>query len=141
MDPKALARIERTNYALTAILVAFGAVVLGRPYALGLGVGALLSSLNFSLIRKLIDRQLAGARGQTEIGAATPRRTHAGILFIPKMAALIGVVFLAIRFLPMSAAAFAIGFSTFLVSIAIESVRFARVQPEARGSGSESSHG
>ncbi len=45
-------------------------------------------------------------------------------MFIPKMLGLVAVIFLAIRYLPMSPAAFAIGFSTFFLSIAIETVRF-----------------
>ncbi len=116
MDPKALARIERTNYIITAIVLAFGALVLGRPYALGLGIGSLLGSVNFSLIRK-----------QVQVWTRAATEGHAGgsaYLFIPKMIGLIGVVFLAIRYLPLSAAALAIGFSSFFISIAIETVRF-----------------
>jgi len=116
MDPHALARIERTNYVLTAIAVAVGALVLGRPYALGLGVGALVASLNFSLIRRLVERWTH---------AAVEKRGATALLFVPKMAVLIGIVFVAIRYLPLSPVAFAIGFSIFLISIAIESARFA----------------
>lgn len=116
MDPKALARIERTNYVITAIVLAFSAVVLGKPYALGLGIGSLLGSVNFSLIRK-----------QVQVWTRAATEGHAGgsaYLFIPKMIGLIAIVFLAISYLPLSAAAFAIGFSTFFLSIAIETVRF-----------------
>ena len=116
MDPQALARIERTNYVLTAIAVAVGALALGRPYALGLGVGALIASVNFTLIRGLVERWMA---------AAADRRGATALLFVPKMTGLIVVVFLAIRFVPLSPVAFAVGFSIFLISIAIESVRFA----------------
>jgi hypothetical protein len=115
MASDALARIERLNYVIAAIAVAFGAIVLGQPYAIGLGVGALVASLNFSVIRHLVERWTA---------AAPSRKGGTAFLFVPKMAALIVVVFVAIRYLPLSPPAFAIGFSTFLISIAIESFRF-----------------
>jgi len=117
MEAHALARIERTNYVLAAILVAVGAIALGRPYALGLGVGALVASLNFSIIRRLVERWTHGN---------VAKRNTTALLFLPKMTVLVVVVFLAIHYLPLSPAAFAIGFSIFLISIAIESVRFAQ---------------
>lgn len=116
LDPQLLARIERWNYLLTAVIVAVGAVALHHYYALGLTVGAVIASLNFSAIRKLVEKWTA---------AAPERRGNTALLFVPKMTALIVVVFLAVRFVPMSPVAFAIGFSIFLISIAIESVRFA----------------
>jgi hypothetical protein len=108
MNPEALARIEKTNYAIAAVLAAFGWIVLGTPYALGLTVGAVVSAVNFTVIRRLVVK----------------RDPKSSLFLIPKMAALIAVVFVAIRYLPLSAPAFAIGFSVFLISIAIESVRF-----------------
>lgn len=116
MDSRGLAKIERTNYVLTAILVAFGLIVLGRPYALGLGIGALVGSLNFSLVRHLVVRWT---------NASEQRRAGVALLFVPKMMVLLGVVFGLLYFVPMSPIFFAIGFSVFLVSIGIESVRFA----------------
>ncbi len=116
MDPKALRRIERMNYIATAIVAAVGSVVLGTPYALGLGFGSLVGSLNFSAIRWLVERWTKGA---------PERRAGTAFLFIPKMTALIAVVFVAIRYLPISPVFFAIGFSLFFISIAIETVRFA----------------
>jgi hypothetical protein len=115
MDPQGLARIERINYVLTAIAIAVGAVVLGRPYALGLGVGALVGSVNFSLIRRLVDRWMQSAES---------RRGAVALLFVPKMMALMAVVVLLLYLLPMSPVFFTIGFSLFLVSIAVETVRF-----------------
>lgn len=116
MDPHALRRIERMNYVITACVLAFSAVVLGKPYALGLGIGSLLGSINFSLIRKQVESWTAAAKQ----GHASP----SAYMFIPKMLGLVAAIFVAIRFLPMSAGAFAIGFSTFFLSIAIETVRF-----------------
>ncbi|RMH42475.1 MAG: hypothetical protein D6689_08045 [Deltaproteobacteria bacterium] len=119
MNPRTLARIERMNYALTAGAAVLGALVLDRPHAIGLTVGALVASVNFSVIRHLVGRLF----DRRDAAAASRRR--AAMLFIPKMAALMAVVFVAIHYLPLSAVAFAVGFSTFILSIAIESIRFA----------------
>jgi hypothetical protein len=116
MDPQALARIERMNYLLSALVVAVSALLLPRSVALGLTVGAAVTCVNFSLIRRLVTRMVARAAEQ---------RNATALLFIPKFTGLIVVVFLCIRYVPMSPVAFAVGFSIFLVSIAIESIRFA----------------
>ena len=116
MDPQALARIERWNYLIGALGVAVALVLLPRPASLGLTVGAALACLNFTLIRRLVNRWFA---------SAPDRRGAAALLVVPKFAGLIAAVFLCIRYLPMSPVAFAVGFSIFLISIAIESIRFA----------------
>jgi hypothetical protein len=115
MDPRALARIERTNYLLSTAVIALGAVLLGRSYVVGLAAGSLIGAVNFSLIRRLVE---------TWMRRPPKRRSATAFLFVPKMAALMAVVFAAVRYLPLSPTAFAIGFSIFLISIAIEAVRF-----------------
>lgn len=116
MDPQGLARIERWNYLLAAALVAAAALLTPRSVAVGLTVGAAVTCANFSLIRRLVGRWFS---------AAADQRGPTALLFVPKFTGLILVVFLCIRYVPMSPVAFAIGFSIFLISIAIESIRFA----------------
>src|SRR5688572_14305057 len=111
MDPNSLARIERWNYLLGALVVALAALFAPRSVALGLTVGAAVTCVNFSLIRRLVTRMVARAAEQ---------RNATALLFIPKFTGLIVVVFLCIRYVPMSPVAFAVGLSMFLVSIAIE---------------------
>ena len=52
-----------------------------------------------------------------------------GFFLIPKMVGLMVLVFLAVHYLPISGIAFVVGFSVFLVSIAIETVRVATNPP------------
>jgi hypothetical protein len=116
MGPAAARRIEMLNYALGGIAVAVGLFILNQPQVLGLLCGALLGALNFSAIRRLVEKQVAAQKsGRGGAGAA---------LIFPKMLALIGAVAAAIFFLPIAPAFLALGFSIFLISIAIESVRF-----------------
>lgn len=115
MDVKSLTRIERLNYLLGGLATAVAAVVLPGDQALGLLVGAVIGSLNFSLIRRIVERWLTGA-AQDSGGAS-------GFFMIPKMGALMAAVFLALRFLPISPIFLALGFSVFLPSIVIETTR------------------
>ncbi|HET6610750.1 MAG TPA: ATP synthase subunit I [Kofleriaceae bacterium] len=109
-----LSRIERLNYILGGIAIAAAAVLLSQAQAVGITVGVVLSSANFAFLRRIADRALRGSPAAQR--AAT-------MFFIPKLAGLMGIVALALWFLPMSPLAFAAGFSVFLVSIAIEAVR------------------
>lgn len=115
MGPAAAKRIELLNYALGGLAVAVGLLVLTQPQVLGLLCGALLGALNFSAIRRLVEKQVAAQESGSGAGAA---------LIFPKMLALIAAVAAAIYFLPIAPAFLAAGFSIFLISIAIESVRF-----------------
>ena len=115
MNPDGLARIERLNYALTALLAAFAWLVAPWPVALGLVVGAFITSLNISAIRSLIQRLFRGSQ-KGKAGAA--------LLMLPKMLAVMAAAYAALRFLPIDPVAFAVGFSLFFVSIAVETVRF-----------------
>jgi hypothetical protein len=111
MNPDLLKRIERTTYVLAALAAGVGGLAFDTRFALGLSVGGLIGALNFSAIRWLVARATQTSEGKSN---------KAALLFVPKMSALIGVVFLAIWFLPMSSVAFAIGFSLFFVAILIE---------------------
>jgi hypothetical protein len=115
MDVASLTRIERLNYILGGLASAVAAVVLPSDQSLGLLVGVVIGSLNFSLIRRIVARWLTGA---SEDGGG-----KSGYFMIPKMSALMVAIFLALRFLPISPIFLALGFSIFLPSIVIESVR------------------
>ena len=52
------------------------------------------------------------------------------LFLIPKMMLLMGAVFASLYFLPISALFFAAGFSIFVISIAIETVRVMTNPPE-----------
>ena len=107
-----LQRIERTNYILTALAGVLGGLFLPGDRALGLLVGALIGSINFSMIAGITTRWLAGAANGGGAG---------GYFLIPKMAGLIAVIALAIFFLPLDPLFLGIGFSVFVVSIIFES--------------------
>jgi hypothetical protein len=115
-------RIERTNYVLTGLLGVLGALFLPGDRALGLLVGALIGSINFSLIAGITERWLAGAAKGGGAG---------GYFLIPKMAGLIAVIALAALFLPLDPIFLGIGFSVFVVSIVFESAR--PIEDEAHG--------
>lgn len=116
MGPHAARRIEALNYILGGVAVVVGLFVLGKPEVLGLLCGALLGALNFSAIRRLVEKQIKAQKtGGSQAGAA---------LIFPKMLVLIAAVAAAIFLLPIAPAFLALGFSIFLVSIAIETVRF-----------------
>ena len=116
MDASYAVRIERLNYFLAAIAVAATAVVGTREQVLGMAVGAIVSCLNFSLLRRLVARVVAAQQAG--------RKSVAAVLFLPQMLGLMGAVTLAVLLLPVSAIYLAIGFSVFMVSIAIETARF-----------------
>lgn len=115
MGVENLIRIERLNYILGGVLIVAAAVSTPQDQALGVLVGVLLTSLNFSLMRRMVDRWMR---------TAPERRGPQAFFMIPKMGGILGLVFLAVKFLPISAPALVIGFSVFLVSIAVETLRY-----------------
>jgi hypothetical protein len=131
MDTKALARIERTNYLLGALLVAAVAVMGSSDQTLGAAVGAALAAINFTVVRRIVERILAAPAGE---------KSRPALVFIPKMTALMLAVALAIYFLPLSAVMLAVGFSIFMVSIAIETIRFVS-RPRGGASGADTDNG
>ncbi len=124
MNQKALGSIHRLNLILAGIFIAIAALAFGRAAVLGVAVGALLACANFWGIHQLVRISMAAhGRGRAALQ----------LLIVLKMGALIFLVFLALRHLDMSPAAFAVGLSIFLLSIAIESVRFALDQKAPDG--------
>jgi hypothetical protein len=105
-------RIERLNYAISAIVIVAAALTQPRDIALGIAVGAVLTCANFFVLRKLVVKWTREA--------ASGRSGNASFLMLPKMIGLMGAVAVAIVFLPISVIAFTIGYSIFVVSIIIE---------------------
>jgi hypothetical protein len=126
MDVSGLRRIERLNYILGGLLIAGAALLMSRADALGVLVGALLSCVNFSLMRGMVQRWMR----------LPPERrgTHTFVL-LPKMLGLMAAVFLSVYFLPVTGVGVLIGFSVFLASIAIETVRFSMSPRPAEAEG------
>jgi hypothetical protein len=109
-----MVRIERLNYLLGAIATLIGLAIGTRAQALGIAVGVALTCANFTVLRRLVFKWTADtAKGKTSNRVA---------LIMPKMAALMAAVVLALTFLPISAVAFTIGYSVFIASIVVESI-------------------
>ncbi|HEY8146742.1 MAG TPA: hypothetical protein VIG06_28875 [Kofleriaceae bacterium] len=124
MDRKSLSRIERMNYILGGALVAATGVLGTRDQVLGALVGVLLSAINFSLVVRIVEKMTASATGRSK---------GSGILLAPKMLVLMGAAAVALFLLPISAVMLAAGFSVFLVSIGVETVRYVLRSPAANG--------
>lgn len=126
MDISSLGRIERMNYILGVVLFGAAALLMSWPHALGVMVGVLLSCLNFTIMRGMVHRW---------IRTAPERRGPQALVLVPKMAGLMGALFLSLHLLPVTGLGVLIGFSVFLGSIAIETVRFAVSPPGAGAQG------
>ena len=124
MNRTALSRIERLNYILGAALAAATLVFRANDEALGVLVGVVIACVNFSVLRKVVERWFTHA---------AEGRNAAGFLLLPKMMVLLAAVVCALAFLPISAPWFALGFSIFVVSIAIETAR-ALIMPAGESS-------
>lgn len=117
MDRTSLHRIERMNWILGGVLVAACGVLGTMEHVLGSLVGVVLGAVNFSLVARIVEKMALAAQGKLD--------AKAGSMFLaPKMAVLMGLVFAALYFLPISAGMLAIGFSVFMLSIAVETVRY-----------------
>src|SRR5262249_24956706 len=115
-------RIERLNYAIGAVLVAAALLTQPRSISLGVAVGVALTCVNFFVLGKLVVKWTRDA--------AAGRGGNGAVLMLPKMTGLMGVVALAILFLPINAVAFAIGYSIFIVSIVIDATYSALRTPD-----------
>ncbi|MCG8424439.1 MAG: hypothetical protein MJE77_41635 [Proteobacteria bacterium] len=135
MDVNSIRRIERLNYMLGGVLIATAALLMPRDTALGVLVGVVLACANFSIMRRVIPGWMRAASHNG--GGAR------GLFLVPKMALLMLAVVLALAFLPIAAEGLAIGFSIFLLSIAIETVRYMSSSPAdpSRADGNDSGAG
>jgi uncharacterized membrane-anchored protein len=126
MDRTSLARIERMNYILGGAFIALVAALGTGAQLLGAVVGAAVSALNFTILRLLVERMAAAAAGQ-KVGRLT------SLALIPQLLLLMVGVAAAVVFLPLSVPMVAAGFSVFLVSIAVETVRYVLRNPATNG--------
>jgi len=119
-----LARIERINLILAALLTALAGALWGGRCAIAAAVGALLACADFSLLVRIGSRLVASAR------TGSPSR---GLVFLllGKTMALFALVFIAIAVIHLDAAAFALGFSVFVVSIMLLGLRAGPTEREA----------
>ena len=120
----ALRRIERLNLLLGVALTALGGLLWGARGFAGAGVGALIACADFMVLRRV------GARVADRIREGAPAKGF-GFALLGKMAALFGLVFVAIRVAHLAVIPFALGFSVFVVSIFLVGLGAARPEPEA----------
>lgn len=113
MGKPKIGHIVRLNYVLAGIATIAAVLTQSRAVALGIAVGGGLTSLNFFVLEKLIRKWTSDA-AKGLAGSST------SYLMLPKMAGLMAAVAVAILVLPLDPIAFVIGYSIFLVSIAIE---------------------
>lgn len=114
-------RIERLNYVLGGILIIVATLVYRTErIALGVAVGVVLTCANFFVLRRLVTRWTADA--------AEGRPSNASLLMLPKMVGLMVSVVLALMFLPIDPIAFTVGYSTFIVSIILDTT-FSALRP------------
>lgn len=115
MELKYLRAIEKLNLVVGALLVAGSLLFRRGDVILGTALGAGLSALNFHAIRRVVAAVLA---------SRSPRKQ--GLLMatlLVKMAVLIALVWVVIRYAPVSVLAFIVGLSTFLVSVLLLGLR------------------
>lgn len=116
MTMASMPRIERLNYLFGGIVVIVCAVTARRDQALGAAVGVALTCLNFFFMNRLIGRWIDDAKRGDGVGSARIA------LIMPKMIGLMVAVVLCLRFLPIDAIFFVIGYSVFVLSIVVEGV-------------------
>lgn len=138
MNTSSLVRIERLNYLIGAIAVLVTLFIGNQREVLGVAVGVGLTCVNFAALRRII------TRWTDDVAAGRP--SNRSLLMLPKMTLLMGGVVVALWLLPISAPAFAIGYSIFIVSIVAETLysTFAPPPPTSVGtsaSAEENTHG
>jgi len=112
VNSPSLQRIQRLNFAIGGIAIVGAALTQPREVVLGVLVGVLLTCANFFVLTALVKKWTS------EAAKGMPMRS--GMLVLPKMIGLMLAVVGALEFLPIDAIAFAIGYSTFVLSIMIE---------------------
>ena len=130
MDRTSLTRIERMNYILGGAIVAVTAALGTGAQVLGAVVGVLLCAVNFSAVRRLVEKMMLAAKGEQQSRASA-------LLLAPKLLLLMGAAAAAVVFLPISAIMLAVGFSVFLLSIGVETVRYVLRSPAAGPHGND----
>lgn len=126
MNNPSLRRISRMNYGIGGALIIAAAVTQPREISLGVLVGVVLTCINFAILTALV------RKWTTEAAKGMPMRS--GMLVLPKMIGLMLAVVGSLELLPIDAGAFAVGFSTFILSIMIEAVYSAFAHSESDAS-------
>ncbi len=116
MTMASMPRIERLNYLFGGVLIIVCALTTHRAQALGAAVGVALTCLNFAFMNRLIGRWIDDAKRGDGVGSTRVA------LIMPKMVGLMVAVVLCLKFLPIDAVFFVIGYSVFIVSIVVEGV-------------------
>ena len=119
-EPGYLRRVERWTLILAAIVVAVSFVAAPRPVAFAATVGAGLMCLNAVAIRALTERLFKSR------GGATPG--FGVLLFNFKMAILIALIWIAMRYLHLDGVGFIVGVSVFPVAIVVAAIAL-RLEP------------
>lgn len=132
MASPSILRIERLNYAIAAVAVVVALLTQSRSIVLGVAVGAVLTCINFFVLRKLIVKWTSEA--------ARGKGGNSSLLMLPKMIGLMGAILLAMLFLPIDPIALAAGYSIFILSIIIDTT-YTALRPAAADSASENDHG
>jgi hypothetical protein len=109
-----LASIEKTTFALAAVVMGFAWLALSHRTAVSASIGAGIMALNAYSLRKIGHRVNPSDRPRAGL-----------LLFNVKMAVLLGLVFLCVRYLPIDPIAFLVGVSVFPMAIVIVAVRHA----------------
>jgi ATP synthase I chain len=112
MDTKHLVSVEKWTLALAAAAVGFALFVFGGKMALGVTLGAGLMCLNAYVLRRLGERAKSFAKPSAAV-----------LLFNVKMAVLIALCFLVVRYLPVDPAGFLAGLAVFPVAIVATAIR------------------
>ena len=115
MESSHLRAIERYNLVIAAAVCLGSLLFWRRSIAYGAFLGAGLAVLNFWAIRRVSE---AGLKTKSE-----RKRFVLISLLIAKMGAMMGLVYVIIRYAPINVLAFIVGLSAFLVSIMIVSFR------------------
>jgi hypothetical protein len=129
VNVKHLVSVERWTCAIAAIVIASAILVLGRAAAFGVCLGAALMVLNAWTLRRIAERAFRNFK----------RPSAAILLFNLKMAALVGLVFVAIRYLHVDPISFVIGISVFPVAVVAAAIQYA-LRPDEE-SEHEETHG
>lgn len=116
MTMASMPRIERLNYLFGGVLVIVCALTTRRDQALGAAVGVALTCLNFAFMNRLIGRWIDDAKRGDGVGSTRVA------LIMPKMVGLMVAVVLCLKFLPIDAIFFVVGYSVFILSILVEGV-------------------
>jgi hypothetical protein len=115
LELKHLRAVERFNLVIAAAICLGSLLFWQRGVVFGAFLGAALAVLNFWAIRRVSE---AGLKTQSQ-----RKRLVLISLLLAKMGALIALVYVVIRYLPINILAFIVGLSTFLLSIMIVSFR------------------